>query len=81
MQLERRAFSRALANTGNKIAANIAMMAMTTRSSMSVKPLGRSLLDITAILSKKLILKLLCHEEDERKLTDRATSLLIVSLY
>lgn len=31
--------SLALANTGNKIAARIAIMAMTTSSSISVKPL------------------------------------------
>jgi len=34
-----RAFSRALANTGNSIAARIAMIAMTTSNSMSVNPL------------------------------------------
>src|SRR5437660_7824854 len=33
-----RAFSRACANTGNRIAARIAMMAITTSSSISVKP-------------------------------------------
>jgi len=33
-----RAFSLALANTGNKMAANTAMIAMTTSNSMSVKP-------------------------------------------
>jgi hypothetical protein len=37
MQLARRAFSRARANTGNKIAAKIAMIAITTKSSISVK--------------------------------------------
>src|SRR5690348_13523082 len=36
-----RACSRACANTGNKIAAKIAMIAITTRSSMSVKPCCR----------------------------------------
>jgi len=40
-QLERRAFSRARANTGNKIVARIAIIAMTTKSSISVKP-GKS---------------------------------------
>ena len=39
MQLERRALYLALANTGNKIAANRAIMAMTTNSSMSVNAL------------------------------------------
>src|SRR5438876_10225042 len=43
LQLERqavwRAFSRAWANTGNRIAARTAMMAMTTSSSMRVKAL------------------------------------------
>src|SRR5438094_76447 len=33
-----RACSRARANTGNRIAARIAIMAITTRSSISVKP-------------------------------------------
>jgi hypothetical protein len=37
-QLARRAFSRARAKTGNKIAARMAMMAMTTKSSINVKP-------------------------------------------
>jgi hypothetical protein len=37
-QEARRAFSRARAKTGNKIAARIAIIAMTTRSSMSVNP-------------------------------------------
>jgi len=36
--LARRAFSRARANTGNRIAARMAMIAMTISSSMSVKP-------------------------------------------
>jgi len=35
-QLARRAFSRARANTGNKIAANIEIIAMTTKSSIKV---------------------------------------------
>jgi len=35
-----RAFSRALANTGKRIAARIAMIAITTSNSMSVKPLA-----------------------------------------
>jgi hypothetical protein len=34
-----RAFSLAFENTGNKIAANIAIMAMTTSNSIRVKPL------------------------------------------
>jgi hypothetical protein len=34
-----RAFSRALAKTGNRMAANIAIIAITTNSSISVKPL------------------------------------------
>jgi hypothetical protein len=34
-----RAFSLALLNTGNNIAANMATMAMTTNNSISVKPL------------------------------------------
>jgi len=34
-----RAFSLALANTGKRIAARMAMIAMTTNSSISVKPL------------------------------------------
>jgi hypothetical protein len=38
MQLACRAFSRALAKTGNRMAASIAMMAMTTSSSVSAKP-------------------------------------------
>src|SRR3954468_15561798 len=38
-QLAVRAFSRAWAKTGNRIAARIAMMAMTTSSSIRVKPL------------------------------------------
>src|SRR5712692_8564109 len=33
-----RAFSRACANTGNRIAARMAMIAMTTNNSISVKP-------------------------------------------
>jgi len=37
-QLVWRAFSRALAKTGKRIAARIAMIAMTTRSSIRVKP-------------------------------------------
>jgi hypothetical protein len=37
-QEDRRAFSRALAKTGNRMAARIAIIAMTTRSSMSVNP-------------------------------------------
>src|SRR5438034_11201312 len=37
-QLACRAFSRAWAKTGNKIAARIAIIAITTRSSISVKP-------------------------------------------
>jgi len=37
-QLACRAFSLARANTGNRMAARIAMMAMTTSSSISVKP-------------------------------------------
>src|SRR5438105_4652425 len=37
-QLVWRAFSRACANTGKRIAASIAIIAITTRSSMSVKP-------------------------------------------
>jgi hypothetical protein len=43
MQLARRAFSLALAKTGNRIAANIAIIAMTTKSSMRVKALRRDL--------------------------------------
>ena len=35
----RRAFSRARANTGNRIAANNAMIAITTKSSIKVNPL------------------------------------------
>src|SRR5438552_12692456 len=45
LQLERhadcRAFSRAWANTGKRIAARIAMIAITTRSSMRVNPDAR----------------------------------------
>src|SRR5262249_11511402 len=37
VQLVRRAFSRAFAKTGNNIAASIAMIAITTSSSISVK--------------------------------------------
>src|SRR5260370_943352 len=37
-QVAARAFSRAWAKTGKRMAAKIAMMAITTRSSMSVKP-------------------------------------------
>jgi hypothetical protein len=36
-----RALSRARANTGNKIAAKMAIIAITTNSSISVKPLLR----------------------------------------
>jgi hypothetical protein len=36
MQLARRAFSRARANTGKRIAANIEIMAMTTNNSINV---------------------------------------------
>ena len=42
----RRAFSRARPKTGNKIAARMAIIAMTTRSSISVKPLCLGLLDV-----------------------------------
>src|SRR5688572_14585739 len=38
-QLERRAFSRARENTGNRMAARRAIMAITTRSSIRVNPL------------------------------------------
>src|SRR5438067_347892 len=38
-----RAFSRAWANTGKRMAARMAMMAITTSSSMSVKPRGEAL--------------------------------------
>ena len=38
-QVDFRAASLARAKTGNRIAARIAMIAMTTKSSMSVKPL------------------------------------------
>src|SRR5438552_1929780 len=37
-QAAERAFSRAWAKTGNRIAARMAMIAITTRSSISVKP-------------------------------------------
>jgi hypothetical protein len=40
-QLEDLALSLARAKTGKRMAARIAIMAMTTRSSMSVKPLRR----------------------------------------
>src|SRR5207237_1279936 len=40
-QLVCRALSRAWAKTGNRMAASIAMMAITTRSSISVNPLRR----------------------------------------
>src|SRR6266542_3079141 len=40
-----RAFSRACANTGNRIAARIAMIAITTRSSIRVKPARADLRD------------------------------------
>src|SRR5215212_103804 len=40
-----RAFSRAWAKTGNRIAARMAMMAITTSNSMSVKPRFRGVLD------------------------------------
>src|SRR6266511_542103 len=40
-QLDCRAFSRAWAKTGKRMAARMAMMAMTTSNSMSVKPLLR----------------------------------------
>ena len=39
MQLARLAFSLARANTGNRMAANIEMIAMTTKSSINVNPL------------------------------------------
>jgi len=38
-QLVWRAFSRAFANTGNRIAAKMAMIAITTNNSIRVKPL------------------------------------------
>src|SRR5689334_21029403 len=41
MQVACRAFSRAWANTGNRIAARIAIIAITTSNSMSVKPFER----------------------------------------
>jgi hypothetical protein len=40
MQLVRLAFSLATVNTGRSSAAKIAMMAMTTSSSISVNPVG-----------------------------------------
>jgi len=38
IQLARRAFSRALAKTGKRMDAKIAIIAMTTKSSIKVKP-------------------------------------------
>src|ERR1022692_1666742 len=43
MQLARLAFSLAVASAGNSIAARMAMMAMTTRSSIKVKPAEHAL--------------------------------------
>src|SRR5262245_45064839 len=43
-QVALRAFSRACANTGKRIAAKIAMIAITTSSSMRVKPERRCLM-------------------------------------
>src|SRR5207249_10699648 len=43
MQAAIRAFSRACAKTGKRIAARMAIIAITTRSSISVKPLLRTL--------------------------------------
>src|ERR1039458_2370300 len=48
VQLACRAFSRALANTGNRIAARIAMMAMTTSNSISVNALRFGTMDSSA---------------------------------
>src|SRR5438034_4732794 len=42
MQVAVRAFSRAWANTGKRIAARMAMIAITTRSSIKVKPARQS---------------------------------------
>jgi hypothetical protein len=51
-QLERRAFSRARAKTGNKMAARIAIMAITTSNSMSVKPQRRVFLGMGSPVSQ-----------------------------
>src|SRR5881628_3869539 len=47
MQAARRAFSRAWAKTGKRMAARIAIIAITTRSSIRVKPPRRNLSDET----------------------------------
>src|SRR5579872_1392088 len=50
-QLAARAFSRAWANTGNRMAARIAIMAITTRSSISVNALFGRFIDAPSLKS------------------------------
>jgi len=50
MQLARRAFSLALAKTGNKIAARIDIIAITTSSSIKVKPAKEPLLQLPRLV-------------------------------
>jgi len=51
MHVLARAFALAAMNTGNRIAANIAIMAMTTSNSISVNPLLRFLIIFTSSFS------------------------------
>jgi hypothetical protein len=57
-QEARRAFSRALANTGNRIEARIAIMAMTTSNSIKVKPRLRVVLGVAVVVFNILILQI-----------------------
>src|SRR5918911_4175453 len=50
MQLAWRAFSRAWAKTGNRMAARMAMMAITTSNSMRVKPSLFFIIDLLAMM-------------------------------
>lgn len=54
----RRAFSRARANTGNKIAAKIAIMAMTTSNSIKVKPYHLLVYDTGIFMMSSSLLQL-----------------------
>src|SRR5438309_1887574 len=54
-QVAWRAFSRAWAKTGNKMAARIAMIAITTRSSISVKPRRRQTVLMEPLLLDGLV--------------------------
>jgi hypothetical protein len=52
MQLARRALSLALAKTGNRMAARIEIIAITTNNSINVKPVLFSEVRITSPLQK-----------------------------